>query len=154
MTTFALKFKFWIHICIKLNSLGFIKSVVHVNVSSEWVKSIFEQIQAIYSLWSVIFPSFRPWFYIGKNTNWSISKKDIIKIFVSQWILDHWWMTLKVEAVSFLAQFFYTGHATCPLCRAQSMVAKYPAPTLGVTLIGFFHHWSILKTFFDSTMFR
>ena len=42
--------KFWIHICIELNNLGFLKYEAHVNVSSKWVKSISEQIQAIYSL--------------------------------------------------------------------------------------------------------
>ena len=67
--------KLWIHICIELKNLGLLKSVAHVNVSSEWVKSIFEQIQAIYSLYSAIFPSFRQWIYIWKNTNQSISKK-------------------------------------------------------------------------------
>ena len=36
----------------------------------------------------------------------------MIKIFVFQWILDHWWITLKVEAVSFLAHFLYTLHAS------------------------------------------
>ena len=67
--------KFWIHICIELNNLGLLKSVAHVNVSSEWVRSIFEQIQAIYSLESAISTSFLLWVYIGKNTNRPISKK-------------------------------------------------------------------------------
>ena len=34
------------------------------------------------------------------------------KIFVSQSILDHQWVTLKVEPVSFWAQFFCTGFAS------------------------------------------
>ena len=34
MTTFALKLKFCIHISIKLNNLGFLKSLAHVNVCS------------------------------------------------------------------------------------------------------------------------
>ena len=42
--------KFLLHIYIELNDLGFLKSVAHVNVSSKWVQSISEQIQAIYSL--------------------------------------------------------------------------------------------------------
>ena len=50
MTTVALKFKFWIQICFELNSLGFLKSVAHVNASSEGVKSNSEQIEVIYSI--------------------------------------------------------------------------------------------------------
>ena len=49
MTTVALKFKFWI-LCFELNSLGFLKSVAHVNASSEGVKSNSEEIEAIYSI--------------------------------------------------------------------------------------------------------
>ena len=44
------------HISTELNSLGYLKSVGHVNVSSEWVKSLSEQILAIHSLESAIFP--------------------------------------------------------------------------------------------------
>ena len=44
ITTFALKFKFWIQIFIELKVLGFLKSVAHINVSLEWIKSISEQI--------------------------------------------------------------------------------------------------------------
>ena len=54
----------------------------------------------------------------------SISKKDIDKIFVSQWILDHWWITLKVEAVSFLAEFFNTGHASHSLWTGKSGIGS------------------------------
>ncbi len=50
MTTFALEFKFWMHICIKLNNLGFLKFVAHVNANSDWTKNISEEIQAIYIL--------------------------------------------------------------------------------------------------------
>ena len=50
MTTVALKFKFWIQICFELNSLGFLKSVAHVNASSEGDKSNSEQIEVIYSI--------------------------------------------------------------------------------------------------------
>ena len=37
--------KFWIHICIELNNLGFLKSVAHINFSSKRVKSISKQIR-------------------------------------------------------------------------------------------------------------
>ena len=59
MTTFALKFKFWLHICLELNNLGFLKSGAHVNASLEWIEGISEPIQAIYNIKSAIFPSFR-----------------------------------------------------------------------------------------------
>ena len=42
------------------------------------------------------------------------------KIFVSQSILDHQWVTLKVEPVSFWAQFFCTGFASQSLWNAQA----------------------------------
>ena len=42
--------KLRIHISIELDNLGVLKSVAHLNVTSEWVKGISEQIQAIYSL--------------------------------------------------------------------------------------------------------
>ena len=58
------------------------------------------------------FSSFRLYFYIGKNTNRSISKKANIKIFVSQWILYQILVTLKVEPVLYSAQFFGTVHAS------------------------------------------
>ena len=59
MTTFALKFKFWLHICIELNNMAFLKSEEHVNASLEWFKGISEPIQAIYNIKSAIFSSFR-----------------------------------------------------------------------------------------------
>ena len=62
------------------------------------------------------FSSFRLYFYIGKNTNRSISKKDNIKIFVSQWILYQILVTLKVEPVLYSAQFFGTVHASRTVC--------------------------------------
>ena len=49
MTTFALEFEFWIHICIKVNNLEFLKSAAHVNASVDWIKSISDKIQAIYN---------------------------------------------------------------------------------------------------------
>ena len=42
----------------------------------------------------------------------SITEKDTIKIFVSQWFLYQIWVSLKVEPVSFSAQFFGTVHAS------------------------------------------
>ena len=33
MTTFTLEFEFWIHICIKVNNLVFLKSLAHVSAS-------------------------------------------------------------------------------------------------------------------------
>ena len=42
--------KFWVHIYIKLNNIGFLKFVAHVNASSDWTKSISEEVQAIYIL--------------------------------------------------------------------------------------------------------
>ena len=51
-----MKIKSWIHICLELNKLGFLKSMTPINASSEWVKSISEQIQAIYSIFSFISP--------------------------------------------------------------------------------------------------
>ena len=39
----------------------------------------------------------------------------MIKIFVSQSILDQKWVSLKVETVSYLAQFFDTGYASSPV---------------------------------------
>ena len=42
------------------------------------------------------------------------------EIFVSQSILDHQWVTLKVEPVSFWAQFFCTGFASQSLWTFQS----------------------------------
>ena len=59
MTTFALKFKFWLHICIELNNMVFLKSEAHVNASLKWVEGISEPIQAIYNIKSAIFSSFR-----------------------------------------------------------------------------------------------
>ena len=47
---YCIKMKLWIHICIELNNFGLLMSVGHVNVSSECIKSHFEQIQAIQSL--------------------------------------------------------------------------------------------------------
>ena len=58
------------------------------------------------------FSSFRLYFYIGKNTNRSISKKANVKIFVSQWILYQILVTLKVEPVLYSAQFFGAVHAS------------------------------------------
>ena len=57
-----------------------------------------------------------PLIYHRKTTNWSITKKDIVKIFLSQWILYHWWVSLKVELVSFHAHFFNTVQASRSVC--------------------------------------
>ena len=104
--------------------------VTHSNLPPEWFDTISEEIQGACSLKTSNFSLISPLIWHRKTTNWSIKKKEEIKIFVSQSFPHHYWVSLKVEAVSLLAHFSFTGLASCPVWVGgqQKCLPTRPAP--------------------------
>ena len=63
---YCIKMIFWIHVCIELNNLGLFKSVICVNGSSEWVRSIFGKFRQFTALKVQFFLHFANDFTYGK----------------------------------------------------------------------------------------
>ena len=93
--------------------------VTHSNLPPEWFDTISEEIQGACSLKTSNFSLISPLIWRRKTTNRSIKKKEEIKIFVSQSFPHHYWVSLKVEVVSLLAHFSFTGLSSHPVCLSD-----------------------------------